>query len=369
MSERSFSIRFWGVRGSYPMPGETTVHYGGNTPCVEVRVNGYTIILDAGTGIIPLGRELMRRARTSGSPVEAVLLFSHLHHDHTQGFPFFAPAFLPTTRLHIFGPDFLASSPKVTLDTVMNPPYFPIRLAELNAWLGFATVRETDVILIGESVGGVALFSAGDTIPAADPDLSACRLDQHLRAGDDEGLVPCRDGGGCHVLQPLALVEVEHGKALQESDLSGLAIRSGRDIIAILGREPIRIANRRALLALADIAAHRLRLSVGQPALRAIALLEQPVPQDQDIDPRIAPSRSGIARQAQRRLAIIPWPHPWQDAFLDLRDDPVDHLAVEGSACARGLGLISHVLPPSRIAPAAGVAGVGGRSEPAGPPT
>ncbi|MEJ5314875.1 MULTISPECIES: MBL fold metallo-hydrolase [Anaerolinea] len=176
MSERSFSIRFWGVRGSYPMPGETTVRYGGNTPCVEVQVNGYTIILDAGTGIIPLGRDLMRRARTSGKPVEAVLLFSHLHHDHTQGFPFFAPAFLPTTRLHIFGPDFLASSPKVTLDTVMNPPYFPIRLAELNAWLGFATVRETDVILIGESVGGVALFSASDTIPAADPNLVLIRI-------------------------------------------------------------------------------------------------------------------------------------------------------------------------------------------------
>jgi phosphoribosyl 1,2-cyclic phosphodiesterase len=163
-SNDSFRIHFWGVRGSYPTPGPSTVRYGGNTPCVEINAGGHTIILDAGTGIIPLGRDLMRRSRELSQPVEAVMLFSHLHHDHTQGFPFFAPAFLPNTRLHLFGPDFLNSSPKMTLDTIMSPPYFPIRLAELNAWLSFATLRETDMLLIGNSVGGVALCNSNDTI-------------------------------------------------------------------------------------------------------------------------------------------------------------------------------------------------------------
>ena len=172
----NFSVRFWGVRGSYPTPGPTTVRYGGNTPCVEVEAGGHTIILDAGTGIIPLGRDLLRRSREQGKPVEAVLLLSHLHHDHTQGFPFFTPAFIPSSRLHIFGPDFLNSSPKVTLDTVMTPPYFPVRLAELNAWLSFATLREPDLLVIGESVGGVGLGSAADDSLQDDPDLVRVRV-------------------------------------------------------------------------------------------------------------------------------------------------------------------------------------------------
>lgn len=171
MSVSSFSVQFWGVRGSYPTPGATTLRYGGNTPCIELQINQHTIILDAGTGIIPLGRDLMRRARTSQRSVEAVILFSHLHHDHSQGFPFFAPAFLPSSRLHLFGPDFMNSSPKVMLGEMMNPPYFPLRLDELNAWLSFATLREPDMVLIGESVGGVALCAAVDEVNYNDPDL------------------------------------------------------------------------------------------------------------------------------------------------------------------------------------------------------
>ena len=93
-------VKFWGVRGSYPTPGAGTIKYGGNTSSVEVRAGEHTIILDVGTGIIPLGRELARSKRTG----EILLLFSHLHHDHTQGFPFFVPAYIPNARLHIFGP-------------------------------------------------------------------------------------------------------------------------------------------------------------------------------------------------------------------------------------------------------------------------
>jgi phosphoribosyl 1,2-cyclic phosphodiesterase len=172
----SFSVRFWGVRGSYPAPGPSTVRYGGNTPCVEVRVNGYTIILDAGTGIIPLGRDLMRRAKDTQTPVEAVLLFSHLHHDHTQGLPFFAPAFATTSRLHLLGPDFMNSSPKVALDTIMTPPHFPVHLSDLNAWISFATLREPDLLLIGESVGGIASGSVSDEAAHNDPDLIKVRV-------------------------------------------------------------------------------------------------------------------------------------------------------------------------------------------------
>ena len=153
----TFKVRFWGVRGSYPTPGPETIRYGGNTPCVELEVNGRTIILDSGTGIIPLGRSLARRARERGGSLEATLLLSHLHHDHTQGFPFFVPVHFPNANLHLFGPNLLGADPQMTLESVMQPPYFPLRLADLNARITFGTLRETDLLLIGEAVGGVTV--------------------------------------------------------------------------------------------------------------------------------------------------------------------------------------------------------------------
>jgi len=143
------TIRFWGVRGSYPVPGNGTVRYGGNTPSVEIEVNGKSIILDAGTGIIPLGKAIARRAREQGKQIETTLLLSHLHHDHTQGFPFFVPAFVPGAKVAVYGPNFLGSNPQMTMEQVVQPPYFPIRLSDLKADLSFEVLRETDTLLIG----------------------------------------------------------------------------------------------------------------------------------------------------------------------------------------------------------------------------
>src|SRR5258705_12948620 len=92
-------VKFWGVRGSYPTPGAGTVKYGGNTASVEIRTGERTIILDAGTGIIPLGRELAGKRA-----VEVELPFNHLYHDHQQGFSFFGPAYLPRAGLDIVWP-------------------------------------------------------------------------------------------------------------------------------------------------------------------------------------------------------------------------------------------------------------------------
>ena len=101
LETNAFKVKFWGVRGSYPTPGDETVRYGGNTACVEVTVAGQTIILDAGTGIVGLGRDLLRRSLEVEKPITATLLFSHMHHDHTQGFPFFAPAFVLHTSFYL----------------------------------------------------------------------------------------------------------------------------------------------------------------------------------------------------------------------------------------------------------------------------
>jgi phosphoribosyl 1,2-cyclic phosphodiesterase len=149
----AFSVRFWGVRGSYPAPGKNTIRFGGNTACVEVRAGKHIIILDAGTGIIPLGQELARTKQ-----LNATILLSHLHHDHTQGFPFFVPAYLPNARLHIFGP---ASAAEI-LDANQSPRMFPIGLSDMNATKEIRSLKETD-ILIFDSSGVRVNASSSDT--------------------------------------------------------------------------------------------------------------------------------------------------------------------------------------------------------------
>lgn len=144
MSEE-LKIKFWGVRGSYPTPGAETIKYGGNTSCVEIRAGERTIILDAGTGIIPLGRELAKRKSS-----EMILLFSHLHHDHTQGFPFFVPAYIPNTRLHIFGPGGTPETLKRILDHNQSAETFPVSLRDMPAMKDIQSVHESQVIVWDE---------------------------------------------------------------------------------------------------------------------------------------------------------------------------------------------------------------------------
>jgi len=139
-------IKFWGVRGSYPAPGAGTLKYGGNTPGVEVQAGNRTIILDAGTGIIPLGRELARTNRAD----ELLLLFSHLHHDHTQGLPFFIPAYLPNARLHIYGPNGANESLKGVLEHNQSSETFPISLRDMASTKDIQSVRESQVIVWNE---------------------------------------------------------------------------------------------------------------------------------------------------------------------------------------------------------------------------
>jgi phosphoribosyl 1,2-cyclic phosphodiesterase len=151
-------IKFWGVRGSYPTPGAGTVKFGGNTASVEVQAGNRTVLLDAGTGIIPLGRELARSNRTS----ELLMLFSHVHHDHTQGFPFFIPAYLPGTTLHLFGPDGTHDSLRNVLERNQSSETFPVGLRDMASVKDIQSVRESQVIAWDED--GVRVVESGSGV-------------------------------------------------------------------------------------------------------------------------------------------------------------------------------------------------------------
>ena len=122
-------LKFWGVRGSIPSPGPATVRYGGNTACVTVRAHGEIIILDAGTGLRPFGRELMGAFRDQ--PLNLTLLLTHTHWDHIQGLPFFSPIYLPHCRMHILGFEGARRGLVNVLTGQMESPYFPVPFGEL----------------------------------------------------------------------------------------------------------------------------------------------------------------------------------------------------------------------------------------------
>lgn len=122
-------VRFWGVRGSIPAPGPKTVRYGGNTPCVELEAGGETFIIDAGTGIRELGFDLMKRA--AGKPVTARLFIGHTHWDHIQGFPFFTPVFLPTSRITVYGMHGTTMPFREVMAGQMHSTYFPVQMKDL----------------------------------------------------------------------------------------------------------------------------------------------------------------------------------------------------------------------------------------------
>ncbi len=130
-------LTFWGVRGSIPTPGEATRRYGGNSSCVEVRVDGAPpIVMDCGTGAQKLGYKLL------GEPSREVLvLFTHLHMDHVFGFPFFLPIYTPGYRVRVWVPAFNDEDAKDKLGRYLNGVYHPTKIHELPAAVSFTAMR------------------------------------------------------------------------------------------------------------------------------------------------------------------------------------------------------------------------------------
>ncbi|MBW4470370.1 MAG: MBL fold metallo-hydrolase [Stenomitos rutilans HA7619-LM2] len=145
-SSPEFAVEFWGVRGSIPAPGSETVRYGGNTSCVEMRVDGKRLIFDGGTGIRVLGKHLLKQM-----PVEAYIFFTHSHWDHIQGFPFFVPAFVKGNCFHIYGaiaPN--GATMKQRLSDQMLHPNFPVPIQVMQSDLKFYDLLPGDVMQLGD---------------------------------------------------------------------------------------------------------------------------------------------------------------------------------------------------------------------------
>jgi phosphoribosyl 1,2-cyclic phosphodiesterase len=131
-------LRFWGVRGSIPIPGPHTIKVGGNTTCLSLELEGYILVFDSGTGIRRLGRYLEDAERSSW---RGSLFLTHYHWDHIQGLPFFQSAFREENRFVIYGERKKGASIEEILSDQMQSPYFPVSLEALSGLVTFAELR------------------------------------------------------------------------------------------------------------------------------------------------------------------------------------------------------------------------------------
>ncbi|XPV74779.1 MAG: MBL fold metallo-hydrolase [Desulfovibrio sp.] len=141
-------ITFRGTRGSIPVPGEGTVKYGGNTSCFQVEsAAGDCLIFDAGSGLRPLGEELL-----SKMPVTCNIFLTHTHWDHIQGLPFFTPIYVPGNTMHIYGPHDSERDRSIAniLSFQMDKNYFPVNMEELQADISFYSLHRGEDVQVGD---------------------------------------------------------------------------------------------------------------------------------------------------------------------------------------------------------------------------
>jgi phosphoribosyl 1,2-cyclic phosphodiesterase len=145
----AFSVTFWGVRGSLASPGREFQKAGGNTICAELRCGGRTIIFDAGTGVRALGARMAERGETG--PVD--MMFTHVHYDHVEGLPFFAPFYMPGRKVDLWlGPVDGAANPREAVEGLMRRPYFPVGPEVFAADVRFRAVKPGTAFSIGDGI-------------------------------------------------------------------------------------------------------------------------------------------------------------------------------------------------------------------------
>jgi phosphoribosyl 1,2-cyclic phosphodiesterase len=138
------SVTFWGVRGTHCTPGEGTLLYGGHTPCVEIRAGGQVFVIDAGMGIVSLGRKLAAEGTRSIN-----LMISHFHADHIAGMPFFHPLLDAQATVRIHSAKHAGKTGRMILKETFKPPVFPIPVDDLHGRIIYHDIPDVGTLSFG----------------------------------------------------------------------------------------------------------------------------------------------------------------------------------------------------------------------------
>lgn len=140
-------IKFWGCRGSIPVPDLRMIKYGGNTTCVELILDDKIFIIDSGTGIRKLGEDLIKRGM-----FDINIFITHTHWDHIQGFPFFAPIYLLEANINIFGYTNSYKQLKDIFASQMSYEYFPVNFSDLKSQINFIEISDNQCEIDGYKI-------------------------------------------------------------------------------------------------------------------------------------------------------------------------------------------------------------------------
>lgn len=218
--QTAMEIAFWGTRGSYPVPGGDTLVYGGNTACHSLRAGGRVLVIDAGTGIIGLGKELVKE--TSNHNI--ALFLSHNHLDHTSGLLYFKPNYRKTTHMHIFGPVDSHGGVRQALDELTLPPSHPVPLDSMGMMFTCKTIGDGDRVAWRPGADKPEILDASDRTGPEDVVVRAMFNRRH----PVDGVLNFRveHGGKAYVYA----TDVEGDEDKGDPDLAALA--AGADLLA-----------------------------------------------------------------------------------------------------------------------------------------
>jgi phosphoribosyl 1,2-cyclic phosphodiesterase len=194
-------LSFWGVRGSLPTPGADSARYGGHTSCIEVTAGGQRFIVDAGSGLMPLGKAIAAEAGTE--PLH--ILLTHLHHDHVLGLPFFKPMYQTGREVHLWCGNLDGECAAAALSRMFSPPLFPVSFAQMPADIRFHGFRAGETL----SINGLSLRTAPLNHPSG---ATGYRFDA---------------GGGSAAI----ITDIEHAHDTIEPDDAVLGLCRGADTI------------------------------------------------------------------------------------------------------------------------------------------
>lgn len=111
-----------------------------------IRAGEQALIVDCGTGLLPLQGEFMKEGGFRGADI----FITHIHWDHIQGIAFFTPFFCPDYRFAVYGEPRHGKDVREQIYGIMNSPMFPVEADSFNADMSYNNIHAKQSFTVGD---------------------------------------------------------------------------------------------------------------------------------------------------------------------------------------------------------------------------